>query len=150
MTPHPLQQWFPQFSRVLERAPMAGLMCAGAILLGIALAGARTSPTRETGAPAPAGHPDAPLPLFDGAELHQEPGVFQTAGERLTFVPAEKKIRFTVLENRVLQQVTRSLADNPLSQPWIVSGTVTTYRENYYLLMTRAARKTQFPPETAP
>jgi hypothetical protein len=150
MTPHPLQQWFPQFAHALERVPMAGLMCAGAILLGIALAGARTSPTHETGAPPSASPSDAPMTLLEGTELREEPGVFQLSGDRQTFVPAGKKQRFTILENSVLERVAQSLLNNPLPQQWIVSGTVTSYRGNQYLLLARAVQKTPFLPETEP
>ena len=33
-----VKQWFPQLPTALERAPMAGLLCAAALLLGVILA----------------------------------------------------------------------------------------------------------------
>jgi hypothetical protein len=36
-----VKQWFPQLPSALERAPMAGLLCAAALLLGVVLALAR-------------------------------------------------------------------------------------------------------------
>ncbi|MBN2580744.1 MAG: hypothetical protein JXB10_17290 [Pirellulales bacterium] len=143
MTPHPLQQWFPQFTRALDRAPMAALMCAGAILLGIALAGARTSPpTKST--PPTTEPSEIPKPLIEGTQLLEKPGTFQLSGDRVTFLPARENRRFTVLENLVLENVAQSLASDPLPQTWIVSGKTTEYRGNNYLLLTYAVQKTQF------
>lgn len=33
-----VKQWFPQLPTALERVPMAGLLCAAALLLGVVLA----------------------------------------------------------------------------------------------------------------
>jgi hypothetical protein len=147
MTSDSLQQWFSRFVHTVDRAPMAGLMCAGAILLGIALAGARTTLPAESGAPPSSDQSDTRRPLLEGTELREELGTFHLSGNRVTFVSAGQKRRFTALENLTIERVAQSLADNPLSQQWIVSGTVTEYRGNNYLLVTRAVMKTPPRPE---
>jgi hypothetical protein len=126
---------------------MAGLMCAGAIFLGVVLAGAKTSPTAENKA-SPAVEPsEAVKPLLEGTELHEERGTFRMSGDRMTFISADQKRTFMVMENQTLQRVAESLSDYPIPQQWIVSGTVTEYRGNNYLLLTRAVLKASFLPE---
>ena len=41
-----VKQWFPQFLTALDRAPMAGLLCAAALLFGVTLAWTRSAAGR--------------------------------------------------------------------------------------------------------
>jgi hypothetical protein len=145
-----LKQWFPHLPSALDRAPMAGLMCAGALLLGVALAGARSSGENDSKSAAEGGsnylarsgseNAQKPVP-FRGEELVDQLGQFSTAGDRLVFVTADKKYRFIGLENLTLQHVAKSMEGHSTQLPWLVSGTVTEYRGAYYLLLSRAEVK---------
>lgn len=44
-----VKQWFPQLLTALDRAPMAGLICAAAILFGVALAWSRSAAMPDSG-----------------------------------------------------------------------------------------------------
>ena len=43
MAVNQVKQWFPQLLSALDRAPMAGLLCAAAILFGVTLAWTRSA-----------------------------------------------------------------------------------------------------------
>jgi hypothetical protein len=156
MPSHWLKQWFPHLPSALDRAPMAGLMCAGALLLGVALAGARSSRENDLGSASDAGgnylarsgndsaQKSAP---FRGEELVDQLGQFSMAGDRWVFVTADKKYRFIGLENLTLQHVAKSVEGHSTQLPWLVSGTVTEYRGAYYLLLSRAQVKSQIAQE---
>jgi hypothetical protein len=147
-----LKRWFPHLPGALDRAPMAGLMCAGALLLGVALAGARSTISGENGAASaktPGGltvksageNPERTAQFHEDAELIEQGGQFSVSGDRVIFIAAESQIRFIGLENLVLQDVAEKIAANPAQQFWTVSGTITEYRGANYLFLTRAEPK---------
>jgi hypothetical protein len=147
-----LKRWFPHLPGALDRAPMAGLMCAGALLLGVALAGARSTISGENGAVSPktpgnlavksvAENPERAAQFHEDAELIEQAGQFSMSGDRVTFIAAESQIRFIGLENLVLQGVAEKIAANPAQQFWTVSGKITEYRGANYLILTRAEPK---------
>jgi hypothetical protein len=151
-----LKRWFPQLPGALDRAPMAGLMCAGALLLGVALAGARTSISGENNvacAKSPANlavkaaveNQEKAARFREDEELIEMTGQFSMSGSRVTFTAAESRNRFFGLENLILQEVTEKIADNHALQTWIVSGKVTEYRGSNYLILTRAQLKADIP-----
>jgi len=140
-----LKQWFPHLPAALDRAPMAGLMCAGALLLGVALAGARSSNPNDSGTAAadaavqPGGEKPGVAPRFlDADELVEQSGTFGISGDRLTFVTANGGHRFIALENLPLEGVAYALHNHSASLEWVVSGKVTEFRGSHYLLLTRA------------
>ena len=157
-----LKQWFPHLPSALDRAPMAGLMCAGALLLGVALAGARSSISSENGvassaesaanaavnaAVKPTGeNPEKTVRLREGVELADRAGQFRMIGDRVAFIAADSQRRFIALENLTLERVAKTIADNPAELQWIVSGNVTEYRGSNYLALTRAQLKSQLRP----
>jgi hypothetical protein len=144
-----LKQWFPHLPSALDRAPMASLMCAGALLLGVAIAGARSSVPSENSKPAaaPAGaEREKTSRLREGDELVDRVGQFSTSGDRVVFTAAEGKDRFVALENLPLERVAKAIEGNPASLQWSVSGKVSEYRGALYLLLTRAQRQTQLQP----
>ena len=153
-----LKQWFPHLPTALDRAPMAGLMCAAALLLGVALAGARSSISNENGAVSSvetAAHstvkttgenPEKTTRLREGAELVEQAGQFRMIGARVAFITADSQHRFVGLENLTLERVAEKIADNPAQMQWIVSGNVTEYHGENYLLLTRAQLKSQIRP----
>jgi hypothetical protein len=135
-----LKHWFPHLPGALDRAPMAGLMCAGALLLGVALAGARSSLSGDNkAAPStePAANRPAAVQFHEGEEIVDRMGKFIMAGERAVFITNEHQ-RFIGLENQTLQYVVKTLQENPGQLRWVVSGTVTEYCGANYLLFTRA------------
>jgi hypothetical protein len=152
-----LKQWFPHLPSALDRAPMAGLMCAGALLLGVALAGARSSNPNENGAAStaetitgstekPTGENQETVARFhEDGEIVEQVGQFSIGGDRVVFVTANGQHRFIALENRSLEGVASTIGGNLASVPWIVSGKITEYRGSYYLLLTRAQRQSQVP-----
>lgn len=147
-----LKEWFPHLPNALDRAPMAGLMCAGALLLGVALAGARSSNSSENDLLAsakasgdyfakPGDESVQKVVAFHSEELVDQIGQFNLVGDRLVFVTADKKFRFVGLENLTLQNVAKALEGKSAELPWLVSGMVTEYRGSYYLLLSRAQLK---------
>jgi hypothetical protein len=132
---------------------MAGLMCAGALLLGVALAGARPTNSTESGEAKSHGDPavkvvdeipEKTAPVRENAELAEKAGQFVIDGGRVIFIAADTQSRFIVLENLTLQSVADGIAGNTARQTWAVSGKVTEYQGANYLLLTRV----QLQPET--
>jgi hypothetical protein len=148
-----LKQWFPQFPNSLNRAPMAGLMCAGALLLGVVLAGASTSITNENAAAspaesasnssaAPAGEErEKSARIREGDELVEQTGKFGMSGNRVVFIAKEGQRQFIALENLSLERVANIIDGNPAPLEWIVSGKISQYRGVYYLLLSHARHK---------
>jgi hypothetical protein len=141
-----MKRWFPNLPGALDRAPMAGLMCAGALLLGVALAGARPTNSAESGAAKSHGDPAVKVAdentektalVRENAELAEKAGQFVIDGGRVIFIAADSQSRFIVLENLTLQSVANGIAGNPARQTWAVSGKVTEYQGANYLLLTR-------------
>ena len=129
------------FTRTDDRQmPTPSLFCAGALLLGVAVAIAQTS-----GAP---GNPSAgdvaeetqqkEDRLREGTELVDQPGTFRMTGDRITFFTELGRGRFVVLENLALERVGRAIEDNPQPLQWLVTGTITEFRGDNLLLIHRA------------
>jgi hypothetical protein len=148
-----VKQRFPQFLTALDRAPMAGLLCAGAILFGVALAWSRSAaistgvkPSQDSTTPVGTAEGSATLQdnakpgVREGGELVGQIGYFQTAGNRLAFVSADNKGHYVALENQNLERVSQAIAENSQAQ-WIVSGTISQYRGENYILLSRAELK---------
>jgi hypothetical protein len=82
----------------------------------------------------------AKLPrIREGTSLVEQAGVFQKAGDRITFFTSDGQSRFVVLENLQLERVSRAIGDNLPPPQWTVSGSVTEYCGANYLLVERAA-----------
>jgi hypothetical protein len=146
-----LKQWFPHLPNALERAPMASLMCAGALLLGVALAGARSPFSHDNEASTADAVANAAIcptdenretaaALREGAKLVEQTGQFAVSGERVVFVATDGQRRFIVLENLSLEGVAKALDGNPAAARWTVSGKVTEFRGAYYLLLSNTQR----------
>jgi len=80
--------------------------------------------------------------MREGAELVDQVGHFELAGQRLVFVADRGGVRLWALENLNLERVARSLASYPGQLNWKVCGTVTEYRGANYLLLRRAVMTT--------
>lgn len=152
-----VKQWFPQLLTALDRAPMAGLLCAAALLFGVALAWTRSAAAPnsvqaavETGALNQAyNHEEMSLgnetkdSLREGGEILNQAGYFRTTGDRVAFVSADYKQHFVALENRYLEQVARTIANNHIQLEWIVSGTISQYRGDNFILLSSAELKSR-------
>jgi hypothetical protein len=146
-------QWlkllFPHLPNALDRAPMAGLMCAGALLLGVALAGARSSSPNgnDTGlapviATADSGDekPTKLLRLSEGEEFQNRIGQFSIKDSRIVCT-IDGKQNLIVLENQMLDQVSQKIAGSTVALPWNISGKITEFQGKYYLLLSLAQLK---------
>lgn len=86
---------------------------------------------------------DQVAPVFrDGSQIKNATGVFRRNGDRLDFVMAGG-VKLTTLENLNLERIEDKLSLDTGALSWTVSGTVTVYRDQFYLLISRAkARRT--------
>ncbi len=62
-------------------------------------------------------------------------GPFRISGDRVEFVEQEAKRSFRCLENLMLQRVYQVIGDEPNETAWIVSGRITEFRGDNYLLI---------------
>lgn len=79
--------------------------------------------------------------MREGTELLDQAGYFRLTGTRVTFFYGEENDRLIGLENLNLQRIAQTISDNPANPSqlvWQVSGTVTEYQGDNYLLITRA------------
>jgi hypothetical protein len=79
--------------------------------------------------------------LREGSKIIDEIGEFQITADRINFYLQGEKRAIRVLENLSLERVARTLEDDPAPRLWNVSGTVTEFRGENYLLITRAVLK---------
>jgi hypothetical protein len=77
----------------------------------------------------------------EGTELQDVLGTFRLTGDRATFYPADGTGKFGGLENQTLERVATVIAADPASMEWLVTGTITEFRGNNYILVTRAILK---------
>jgi hypothetical protein len=155
MSVNHLKQWFPQLLTALDRAPMAGLLCAAALLFGVTLAWTRSaaSPNIAKGDITAGVFGQAyeskenlvaknkPDGLREGGEIINQVGSFRTSGNRLAFVSADNQRHFITLENRNLERVVQAIAENAKELEWTVSGMISEYRGANFLLINRAELK---------
>ncbi len=131
--------------------PTASLCCAGALLLGVAVALVQTVGT----AGAPDGPPGQNIPslaapggaertperasrLREGTELVDQLGTFRVTGDRVAFFTEPDGGRFVVLENLALERIVHNLEEQNYPPKWLVTGTLTEYRGENFLLIRRA------------
>jgi len=136
MLRQPVAQEFPGDS-VRHRLPMTALTCAVALVLSVALAGART-PLPED---ANSAEGEANQRFREGTDIVDLTGHFRMTGDRVTFFTDDGKGRYVGLENLNLERIYRMIADNPNRLQWIVSGTLTEYSGTNYILVRRAVLK---------
>jgi hypothetical protein len=77
----------------------------------------------------------------EGTELQDVLGTFRLTGDRATFYPAEGAGKFGGLENQTLERVATVIAEDPATMEWLVTGTITEFKGNNYILVTRAILK---------
>ncbi len=134
----------------LRTAPGAAAGCLAVVLVtvGMAAIGLPQAP-----APGPPSSPrvlpaaEAALPrVREGTELVDQIGSFQVLGERVVFVAERDSQRFVALENLNLERIARTLASHPYPLQWKVSGRITEFRGNNFILVERAIGKAGTPP----
>ena len=76
--------------------------------------------------------------LREGAILTDQPGTFQLVGKRMVFAFDGEARQLGTLENLALDRVVRLVREAAVPQTWLVSGTVTEYQGNNFLLIDRA------------
>jgi hypothetical protein len=84
-----------------------------------------------------------PEQLREGAELVDQLGQFKISADRVLFVPADGRRQLIGLENLNLERVLKAVTANPQAGTWMVTGTVTEYRANNYILIRRAILKSR-------
>ena len=84
--------------------------------------------------------------IREGTALVDQAGVFQTAGDRVTFLTSDGQRRFVVLENLQLERISRAVGDNLTPPQWTVSGAVTEFCGANYLLVNRAVLRATVAP----
>jgi hypothetical protein len=83
--------------------------------------------------------------IREGTALVEQAGVFQKAGDRVTFFTSDGQRRFVVLENLQLERISRAIGDNLAPPQWTVSGTVTEFGGANYLFVDRAVLRATVP-----
>jgi len=78
--------------------------------------------------------------LREGTRLVDALGKFEASGERYSFVPKDPGEPIRVLENLALERISRVPATSQGSPQWLVSGTVTEYNNQNFLLVTKAVQ----------
>jgi hypothetical protein len=115
-----------------------GLVLSLAVLVGVATTAIAELPFEE-----PPAHVRPRNRVREGTELKDALGTFRLTGDRATFILADGSARFGGLENLNLERVANVIAGDPSPLEWVVSGVVTEYKGNNYLLVTRAILKSK-------
>ena len=116
-------------------------------LIGLAAEPAASRTSLEPGQPA-AATPTTGQHRREGDRLDQQVGFFKHQEGRAVFVATDDNAEFSVLPNLNLERIERTLGDSPGRSLWKVSGTITEYRGDNWLLISRATRKLTPPVRT--
>ena len=89
----------------------------------------------------------AKIRLREGTQLRDVTGRFRQSGESLTFIDEDDR-EISGLPNLNMERILRMLksVEEPESIAWSVSGTVTEFAGENYLLISRAVYKSAAPP----
>ena len=86
--------------------------------------------------------------LREGSKITDQLGEFQVTADRFNFYLQNDKHAIRVLENLSLERIARTLEDDPSPRTWSVTGVLTEFRGENYLLITRAVLKPRQIPAT--
>lgn len=148
------------FVRIVERCSRFGddlprtrpgmvVLGLAVVLLGVGMAaiGSPQAPAPGTPSPPSVRTGETPQPRArEGTDLVDQPGSFQIVGERVVFVTEKNSQRFVALENLNLERIARTLASHPYPLQWRVSGKITEFRGNNFILVERAIGKASSTP----
>jgi hypothetical protein len=73
--------------------------------------------------------------LREGTSVPEMVGIFRIVGDRAQFVERESNRTFRCLENLMLQRVHQVIGDEPNETAWTVSGQVTEFKGENFLLI---------------
>jgi hypothetical protein len=79
----------------------------------------------------------------EGSRLIDQLGYFKVAGDHVSFISSDGKLKFDGLENLAIERIARTIGDSPDQLEWSISGIITEYRGANYLLVTQAVLKTK-------
>lgn len=79
----------------------------------------------------------------EGTHLVDRIGRFKATGDRVTFYSKDDGRQFPALENLALERVARVISETSDNLQWCISGQVTEFRGQNYLLVTRAIVKAE-------
>lgn len=82
----------------------------------------------------------APGKHREGTRVTQVVGSFKPGGRRWTFVAESGEMAYVVLENRSLERVAKAIDEDPEDRHWKISGELTEYFDENYLLIDRIER----------
>jgi hypothetical protein len=149
----PLLVWLSlSAALVLSALPCRGEEVSGSPTVGVQ----KTDSTVERpadSAPKPSATDSASSPHIEGGQVNgrwregsrlvDQMGSFKLAGDRVTFISSDGKLKFDGLENLAIERVARTIADSPDQLEWSISGLITEFRGSNYLLVTQAVLKTK-------
>jgi hypothetical protein len=76
----------------------------------------------------------------EGMRLSGVTGTFQESSRRWAFAVDGEGPSYKVLENLPLERVARAIGEDPQDKRWKISGTLTEYYDENYLLIDRIER----------
>jgi len=120
-----------------RRSRISAVAVATLLLLGLVSAKDEPAPARTK------------QRLREGTRLVDVLGKFEASGERYSFVPKDPAEAIRVLENLALERIARVPATSQGSPQWLVSGTITEYNNQNFLLVTKAVQAGESSPELA-
>lgn len=91
---------------------------------------------------------EQPAPrIGNAAELSREgtkvtglAGTFQQSGRRWIFTVDEDSTSYRLLENQSLERIVRAIEEDPQDTHWKISGELTEYMDENFLLLTKSQR----------
>ena len=99
-------------------------------------------PPTDRGGPPPAGNSEGGVQrLREGTVLVDVVGYFKRTGDRAMFYRSGDKHGMGVLENLNLQRVIERVTINSDQLEWVVTGTVTEFKNRNYLIIDRVVLK---------
>jgi len=135
---------------LLRTRPGAAAAGLAVVLLGVGMAGIGLPQAPAPGPPSPpSGRPAVETPpprAREGTEVVDQTGSFQIVAERVVFVAERNSQRFVALENLNLERIARTVASHPYPLQWRISGRITEFRGNNFILVERAIGKAGTPP----
>ena len=136
--------------RAEPRIVLAGLFCFFVVLSNVSWAPAKNAPASAEKPDSPEKQdlpekPDSPAkPVTsqfiqrEGTRIVDRGGYFRMDGDRVVFFSSERKNRYVALENLNLERIVQALADQPRQRLWKVTGMLTEYQGENYLLVEKA------------
>jgi hypothetical protein len=122
-----------------SRATAKLIFLAASLALATAATAVGSRPNSSQVEPSPPS--EQPL-LREGTQVVDLLGEFESSPLGIVFVSLETGQRFVVLENLYLERIYDALENQADPHPWKVTGTVTEFRGNNYMLTRRAVLTT--------